>query len=472
MKSTRSISAIILILALLFVGSMAIAENLEEGTLVLPSSLKVIKEEAFCGNTSIDKVILPEGVTEIQSKAFANSSLSEINLPDSLTYIADDAFDGSVNVSVSVNEGTYAYQWATDNYYFYDSTSPSDFTYDATCCAITGYIGSETALVLPVWTPDGYRVQEISDDAFANQSSLTSVVISDTVTTIGDSAFSGCTNLANIEIPDSVTSIGDGAFYGCEALADADGLVIVRNVLYGYYGTSNAVVVPSSVTVFDGKAFEGRSDLTDLTLPDAVESIEANTLDAIPYLHCTLNSTTARTLSKLGYGFWIDGCEYKYTFAEDGTETALVLVDALAGIETAAIPNSVTSIGAYAFNYCAMLKNITIPNSITSIGLRAFNECDGLESITIPSSITSFGSYAFANCSALTSVTISEGLTSIGNNAFYNCQDLESITIPASVTSIGTNAFYNCQNLTICGASGSEAETYAEKNGIDFRIQE
>ena len=105
------------------------------------------------------------------------------------------------------------------------------------------------------------------------------------------------------------------------------------------------------------------------------------------------------------------------------------------------IPNSVTSIGNYAFYCCRSLTSITIPNSVTSIGGAAFYSCSGLTSITIPNSVTSIGDEAFCHCTQLTSITIPNSVTSIGASAFCNCSGLTSITIPNSVTSIGDYAF-------------------------------
>ncbi len=155
------------------------------------------------------------------------------------------------------------------------------------------------------------------------------------------------------------------------------------------------------------------------------------------------------------------------------------------GLTSVTIPNSVTSIGYYAFRECSGLTSIEIPNSVTSIGTMAFN-CIGLISIvvasdnlnyctvdgvlfnkeqtelnqypiaksytqreyTIPNSVTSIGDYAFDNCIGLTSVTIPNSVTSIGEGAFYKCTGLTSVTIPNSVTSIGGWAFYECTHLT------------------------
>ncbi|MBQ2026634.1 MAG: leucine-rich repeat domain-containing protein, partial [Alistipes sp.] len=140
------------------------------------------------------------------------------------------------------------------------------------------------------------------------------------------------------------------------------------------------------------------------------------------------------------------------------------------------IPDSVTSIGDYAFYGCSSLTNITIPDSITSIGGSAFSECSslkvfygklasadnrclivdgvltsfapaGLTEYSIPDSVTSIGECAFAECIDLTSVTIPNSVTSIGSYAFSRCS-LTSITIPDSVTSFGNLAFSECLNMT------------------------
>ena len=117
------------------------------------------------------------------------------------------------------------------------------------------------------------------------------------------------------------------------------------------------------------------------------------------------------------------------------------------GITSITIPNSVTSIGYEAFYGCSGLTSITIPSSVTSIE-GAFNGCSGLTSIEIPNSVTSIGEYAFNGCSGLTSIIIPNSVTSIGEHAFKGCSGLTSITIPNSVTSIGIVAFDGCSSLT------------------------
>ena len=100
-------------------------------------------------------------------------------------------------------------------------------------------------------------------------------------------------------------------------------------------------------------------------------------------------------------------------------------------------------------NLNSSVTSITIPNSVTSIGDYAFTNCTGLTgTLTIPNSVTSIGNSAFAGCTGLTTLTIPSSVTSIGGSAFLGCTGLTTLTIPSSVTSIGENAFGGCTGLT------------------------
>lgn len=130
---------------------------------------------------------------------------------------------------------------------------------------------------------------------------------------------------------------------------------------------------------------------------------------------------------------------------------SVVLIDVCAfmycsNLKSVSIPDGVASIGAGTFGYSGIVS-VVIPNSVTSVGEYAFHECIGLTSVSIPESVISIGNRAFVHCSRLGSVTISNGVKTIGEEAFSGCNRLTSITIPESVTEVGDNAFSNCEGL-------------------------
>lgn len=112
------------------------------------------------------------------------------------------------------------------------------------------------------------------------------------------------------------------------------------------------------------------------------------------------------------------------------------------------IPNTVTSIGKYAFFQCEKLETIKFPDGLVTIGDNAFQMCESLTAVDLPAGVTSIGKNAFGQCWAVSRVTLSDGLVSIGNGAFGECEKLTRIILPDSVKSLGGGAFSDCTALS------------------------
>ena len=358
-------------------------------------SVTSIGNEAFADCSSLTAITIPEGVTSIGGWAFADcSSLTAITIPEGVTSIGDYVFQG--------------------------------------CSSLT-------AITLPE------SVTSIGFEAFRYCSSLTAITIPEGVTSIGVSAFSYCSSLTSITIPESVTSIGSWAFWNCSSLT--------------------SITIPESVTSIGEWAFCACS-LTAVTIPEGVTSIGGNAFSGCTSLTAIVVAEGNKVYDSRG------DCN---AIIETSTNTLHQ------GCSSTIIPESVTSIGNYAFYDCSSLTAITIPESVTSIGWNAFEGCSSLTAITIPEGVMSIGKSAFSGCTSLTAIVVAEGnkvydsrggcnaiietstntlhqgcsstiipesVTSIGFYAFYDCSSLTAITIPESVTSIGGFAFSECTSLT------------------------
>jgi len=134
------------------------------------------------------------------------------------------------------------------------------------------------------------------------------------------------------------------------------------------------------------------------------------------------------------------------------------------------LPDSLTTIGAYAFYETNRIAKLVLPDSVTTIGNYAWCNSIGLRNIYLNENLKKLPPYAFSGCAGLVSVVLTDGLETISDYAFSNCPNLSAISIPDSVTSISSNAFSGCPKLTIYCNSATAAHYMAEQNNLRFEL--
>ena len=487
--------------------------------IAIPQSVISIGRSAFYCCYNLISVTIPESVTSIEYMAFYGcSNLTSITIPENsqLINIGGSVFDGTAWYDNQSNGLTYIGKVL----YQYKGTMiwNESLTIKEGTKAIADRAFYNCSKLIHISIPQS--VTSIGDETFSGCTSLDYLYLPQNLMSIGSSAFAGCTSLTSITIPQSVTSIGMGAFQNCSSLTSItipensqltiieayafvrtawydkqpDGLIYVGKVLYKYKGTmpkNTSINVQEGTKGISGSAFEFCSGLTSITIPASVTYIGDVVFSCCSSLTDITVAEGNTVYDSRG------GCD---AIIETNSNTLI------AGCSATIIPEGVTAIGDWAFEYCYNLTSIIIPEGVTTIGVRAFGNCSSLTSVTIPKSMTSIGGLAFVDCSNLTAVyisdieawcninfsynplyyaknlylngelatelTIPEGVTSIGMRAFQNCSSLTSITIPESVTSIGGGAFSDCSNLTAitCKATAPPIVWYFTFENVDKSI--
>ena len=193
-------------------------------------------------------------------------------------------------------------------------------------------------------------------------------------------------------------------------------VTVIGPGLFSRDGNITNITIPQSITSIEASAFASCVGLTTLAIPSDVTNIGSSAFEGATGLTSVV---VPDSVTSLGNSAFV-GCF---------------------GLTNAVLGCQVPNIGVSAFEHCGNLAGVTFRGGITNIGLLAFAECSSLANIIIPGTVSNIDELAFRSCSNLTNVVISPGLTSIGEECFLDCTRLGSLLIPESVTNIQPQAF-------------------------------
>ena len=411
------------------------------GEVEFPPCVRMIGEMAFMRCSGLTRLVIPDSVTNIASKAFAYyRGLTDAWLPRHLEgKFSANVFEDCGNMTLHYYDRAYTVTFQTEEGVVeqrqcptgmsFDTLPPSPtrdgYTFEGWWTAADGeQVTGETVVTNDVTYYAKWRGTAAVDDYTYTYSVLNGqaeigssnawttavspkptghVVVPSSlggfpVVGIGKRAFSSCFILEGVTIPEGVTAIGEDAFAYCYKLEDVtipEGVVAIGEYAFVHCSKLEGVTIPESVTTIGQYAFQWCRGLKSVHISDLAKwcQIKFGNSDANPLYQA--------------HELYLNG--------EHVTELV--------------IPEGVTSIGAYAFVGCSGLTDVTIPDGVTTIGAGAFLGCNGLMELLLPGSIVRIGSSAFSGCSGLTEVEIPHGVKAIGGSVFSDCSNLTKITI-------------------------------------------
>ena len=438
--------------------------------ITIPESVTSIGNFAFCNCTGLVSIKIPDSVKEIGSSAFENcANLATVDFGNGLKSIDVMAFSDCVSLtSIDIPDTvTHIGYWA-----FSDCTALADIKLPAKLVELGNASFSNTAyyndpanwvdgvlyngdIIMnsmgtnpeygPAYTFDSsYRIKDgtrVVVQAFYDHSEIKNLTVPASVEAFVGNAC-GELQLQRLifegNVPQIVSEMGtqyefypfgyfiDRLYYGnvfiyypinnqtwIEELADGE---------FYIFNESNATFVPYDPSVGPELVPDFTDPIKYRVYPDHVEITDYKGMASSLEIPAQIEGLPVTAIGDKAF-------EYCWS------------------LEEVILPNSVTDIGDWAFEY-SNIKSITIPNSVTHIGSGAFYGCTGLTSVNISNCATEISDYMFYGCTGLTDITVPNSVIDIGSNAFYGCTGLTNITIPNSVTSIGNSAFSGCTGLS------------------------
>ena len=326
-------------------------------------------ENLFSRNDRLSEIIVPDSVTYVGAGAFCRcSGLRRVKLPSSLEELPGDLFFGCTRLE-------------------------------------------------EIELPGGLR--RIGAGCFEECVQLAQMKLPETVEEIGERAFMNCAALEKVSLPRRVRRVGGRAFAHTPWLAAQDDAFFIAGdgVLLACRAAGERIELPRGVRMISS-AFEGRSDIRRIVLPEGLEEIGE-------------------------YAF--EGCE---------------------GLEIVDLPQSLRRIGHDAFAGCAALQSVYTGTRLKEIGARAFMDCRSLRTVSLAEGLTVLGEEAFRGCTALREIALPEGVRALERGVLADCTALERVRVPLSVQTVADDALTHTQGVWMSAVYGSAGERFARSKGM------
>ncbi len=476
----------------------------ERKMLVIPANLGIVVMGYYTASNGVDgtfedvkgldTVVVPQGVTGIGYKCFANTSIRRIYLPSSIEQISSSAFagtpleevywydageDSKSGIEYDADNNTYNwdvfYKNVTErstakrivlNYSAFDgcrSLKVFDFS------RVTAAFSSAMSDCVSLKTADVSNLRYAEGYIFSGCTALESVTLDkDTVlatnvfantglkevnyygSTVVNGLFSNAKKLTKIVFHNDITSIGNSAFSGCTSLTTVEFKGSCQKIgNSAFSGCSNlaSFSIPKGVTELGDSVFNNCTNLATVSVhaESNIQKVGNNV-----FAGCTALKKVTLSGESTHYNTATSG-EYSMLTNKNGTRIILAPnAYPLASGNVFTVPSNMTEIGEYSYanNSSLANKEVVIPEGVTKIGYGAFRNAK-ITKVVIPSTVTEISEYAFADCTALQTVVFLCDLTEIPAYAFYNCSKLTNVQLPASIETIGACAFKKTDIRTI-----------------------
>ena len=369
-------------------GTTFVFRNCYEGDIDIPETVvygettytvTAVEDGTFRELAKLTSISLPATVVDLGTEPFADCPL--------LDFIAVDADNPA---------------FATSKGLLYDKA----FT---TLIACPGAVEGEVSV--------RSSVQTIASSAFRGCEGITKITIPQSATTIGSRAFQGCSDLISVSLPDQLETIADSLFFNCTSLWNQQipqSVVSVGVRAFHHCSSITTMNLPASLISIGDYAFDLCYGLLSVSFPNGLQKIGKWAFDDCGKIRTLSIPATVEDIASTTFA----GCSGLWSFSVASDNASYCSVDGVLfdkemttlicypGLKTGdyTVPDSVTTIGDYAFYYSRQLKNIMLSSSVTTVGANAFRLCTALKRVTMPSSLTALGSGIFVACQSLEAI--------------------------------------------------------------------